>query len=316
MGTRLPRAIAEFLADVPPGDLAQAAREVSERYRRGVSGLHSDDEILAYVATRLPATAGAARMAMERVKELIGDFRPVTQLDLGAGPGAAAWAAAEVWPSVTAVVLRERDERMIRVGEQLAGGSSQGWTWERSDARDAFGSADLVTATYVLGELDAADARQVALRALEAATGCLVILEPGTPAGFGRIRELREHLVGEGASLVAPCPNEDTCPIAGDDWCHFAARVGRSALHRQLKGGELSYEDEKFSYVAFARSPYVGGAAGRVLRRPSHRRRFVEVSVCHDGRIERVGLGRSHPAYSVASKLDWGDAVPVGVLDG
>lgn len=308
-------AIAHLLADAAPGDLKAAARDLSDRYRAGSgSALLSDDDALAYVATRLPATSGAARMAMGRVRELMGDFRPLTQLDLGAGPGAAAWAAASVWPSIRGVVLRDRDERMIRLGEQLAGGSFGGWTWQRHDLRLPFGPADLVTATYVLGELDGGEARDIALRAWEAAAGCLLIVEPGTPAGFALIRHLRDHLLGEGATLVAPCPNADACPIAGDDWCHFAARVTRSALHRQLKGGELSYEDERFSYVAFARSPCVARAAGRIVRHPSRRRRFVELSVCRGGQIRRIGLGRSHPAYTVGSKLAWGDAVPESVF--
>jgi ribosomal protein RSM22 (predicted rRNA methylase) len=175
--------------------------------------------------------------------------------------------------------------------------------------------ADLVTATYALGELDRTDVRDVASRAWDATTGCLVIVEPGTPAGFSLIRDLRDHLIREGATLIAPCPNADACPIAGDDWCHFAARVSRSALHRQLKGGERSFEDEKFSYVVFTRQRDLSRAAGRVVRRPVRRRRFVELSVCRAGQIERIGLGRSHSGYAVASKLVWGAAVPEATLD-
>jgi ribosomal protein RSM22 (predicted rRNA methylase) len=311
------RAIATLLADVAPRDLAAAARDVSDRYRDGTgSELRSDADALAYVATRLPATAGAARVAMEHVRERNPGFAPLTQVDLGAGPGAAAWAAATVWPSIRAVVLRERDDRMIRAGEQLSEGQFEGsWTWQRAELRDAFEVADLVTASYALGELDGAEAADVALRSWEATTGCLVIVEPGTPSGFALIRRLREHLVSNGATLVAPCPNTEACPIAGDDWCHFSARISRSSLHRKLKGGELSYEDEKFSYIAFARHADVIRAAGRIVRRPSHRRRFVELSVCHGGQIRRIGLGRSHPGYGVASKLAWGDSVPGTVLD-
>ena len=204
----------------------------------------------------------------------------------------------------------------MRVGEQLAERSFPGWTWQRADMRDAFETtADLVTATYALGELDGAEARDVATRAWEATTGCLLVVEPGTPAGFALIRDVRDHLIREGATLVAPCPNAAACPIAGDDWCHFAARVNRSALHRQLKVAERPFEDEKFSYVVFARQPDVHRAAGRIVRRPVHRRRFVELYVCRAGRIERTGLGRSHPGYAEASKLSWGAAVPEDVLD-
>jgi ribosomal protein RSM22 (predicted rRNA methylase) len=257
---------------------------------------------------------------MQQVAHLMPSFSPSSQLDLGAGPGAAAWAAAQVWPSIRTVVLQEADERMIAAGEQLVAGAFEGWTWQRGDVRSALATADLVTATYALGELEGTEARDVALRAWETTTGCLLIVEPGTPVGFALIRDLRDHLIGGGAELIAPCPNADECPIAGDDWCHFAARVSRSNLHRQLKGAERSFEDEKFSYVAFAGAGAgaiagVTRAAGRIVRRPLRRRHFVDLCICRAGEIQRVGIGHSHPSYKAVSKLAWGDAVPGPLLE-
>ena len=39
------------------------------------------------------------------------------------------------------------------------------------------------------------------------------------------------------------------------DWCHFTQRLPRSRAHKQIKGAELPFEDEKFSYVALTRAP-------------------------------------------------------------
>jgi ribosomal protein RSM22 (predicted rRNA methylase) len=311
----LPHAIARVLAETAGGDLAQAAKALSERYRAG-SGPYvaTMKDALAYVATRLPATYAATRSAGEHVAELWPAFAPGSQLDLGAGPGAAAWAAAALWPSIRAVMLADRDEHMLAVGERLAAGAFAGWAWQQIDVTSELAEAELVTACYVLGELDPAAAREVALKAWQAARRCLLVVEPGTPAGFRLIRELRRHLLEEGASLLAPCPDEGACPITEGDWCHFSARVGRSALHRSLKGAERSFEDEKFSYVAFARTD-AARAGGRLVRRPLQRRRFVELSVCADGAIRRAGVGQSQPAYRAASKLAWGAAVPPEVLE-
>src|SRR5664280_688181 len=96
-----------------------------------------------------------------------------------------------------------------------------------------------------------------------------VAIEPGTPKGFTLIRKIRAELLEAGARMVAPCPMEVPCPMADPDWCHFAARVERSSMHRRLKNAELGYEDEKFSYVAVAREP-VEPAGARVIRRPRH----------------------------------------------
>jgi len=62
--------------------------------------------------------------------------------------------------------------------------------------------------------------------------------------------------------------------MAGTDWCHMAARVERTSLHRRLKGAELPYEDEKFSYVIATRTP-VDRAAARIIRRPDVQKGFV-----------------------------------------
>ncbi|MGI8802059.1 MAG: small ribosomal subunit Rsm22 family protein, partial [Solirubrobacteraceae bacterium] len=47
----------------------------------------------AYAAYRAPATYAAVAAALTQVRLLRPEWRPRTLLDLGAGPGVAAWAA-------------------------------------------------------------------------------------------------------------------------------------------------------------------------------------------------------------------------------
>ncbi|KDD74790.1 mitochondrial small ribosomal subunit Rsm22, partial [Helicosporidium sp. ATCC 50920] len=135
---------------------------------------------------------------------------------------------------------------------------------------------DLVVAAYVLGELpdDAARARLV--RDLWRRTqDVLVLVEPGTPAGFRAVAAARAQILGlEGAGgarrregrgsygeahVLAPCPHDGECPLLGrKSWCHFSQRFERSFLQRRAKAkGNLAavrgYQDERFSYVAIAR---------------------------------------------------------------
>ena len=57
---------------------------------------------------------------------------------------------------------------------------------------------DLVTAAYVLGELPETALAATLDRAWAATAGALVIVEPGTPAGYGRVLAARSRL-GAGA---------------------------------------------------------------------------------------------------------------------
>jgi ribosomal protein RSM22 (predicted rRNA methylase) len=135
-----------------------------------------------------------------------------------------------------------------------------------------------------------------------------VLIEPGTPSGFSLIREVRGDLLAAGAHMVAPCPMATACPIADPDWCHFAARVERSSLHRRVKGGTLGHEDEKFSYVALARHA-VDLPIARIVRHPQHRPGLIEIETCtadglRSGRISK----RDRERFRAARKAAWGDA--------
>lgn len=92
------------------------------------------------------------------------------------------------------------------------------------------------------------------------------------------------------------------------DWCHFGARVERTALHRKLKGGALGYEDEKFAYLAIAKSP-LNPAAARILRRPEIMTGFVRLELCTAQGLQSQTVTRKHKeAFKQARHTGWGDA--------
>jgi ribosomal protein RSM22 (predicted rRNA methylase) len=246
-------------------DLAAAAAVLSERYRNerrdGRLHVESDDDALAYLAVRLPATYAALRASFAAIAEARPDFAPKTALDVGAGPGTALWAVADCWPALADALLVEASPAFRACGEALAHAATlPRTTWRTADAAAAaFDGAprDLVTLAYVLNEL-APEVRPALLRRLwQATTDTLVIVEPGTPAGWQRIVTARAALIEAGAHLLAPCPHAHACPLeqvsTPPDWCHFAVRVARSRLHRRAKAAELSWEDEKFSYLGVSR---------------------------------------------------------------
>ena len=94
----------------------------------------------------------------------------------------------------------------------------------------------------------------------------LVLVEPGTPAGFARIRDARAALIAAGGHVAAPCTHDNTCPIAGTDWCHFSERLPRSRDHLIAKGAPVPFEDERYAYVAVCRASVARPPLARIIK--------------------------------------------------
>ena len=312
----LRQAVNRALSGVTLSDLAAAAAGLSQRYREagreGPAHIASDQDALAYLATRLPATFAASRASFAAIATVRPQFAPTTLLDIGAGPGTALWAAADCWPELADAVLVEASPTFRACGARLgADAKLPRITWRAADvARDAIESAphDLVTLAYVLNELPPETRPQVLARAWQATADTLVVVEPGTPAGWQRILSARRQLIEAGGHVVAPCPHAQACPLAPPDWCHFAERVARSRLHRQAKGADVPWEDEKFSYVAVSRQPAPGPAPARVIARPKKASGRVTLKLCRpDGSAgEQLFSRRDGELYKRASRSDWG----------
>ena len=319
-------ALESAVSGVPVHELTLAAGRLTTTYREGGTPaspiLRSERDVAAYAAYRMPATYFAVRAALAATAESLPGFRPATHLDLGAGTGAALWAAAAVWPSLARVTAVEQSPHAVALGRRLAAKSAplpvREARWQTSVIEPAaLPDADLVTVSYLLGELPAAQsAALVAALARTAGKSAIVLIEPGTPAGYRRIVDARDQLIGGGLTVVAPCPHGEACPIPRDrDWCHFSVRVNRSSVHRTVKHGELAYEDEKFSYIA-AVGPQAGRgspAPGRVLRHPQQRKGLVSLRLCTPAGLQTVIVSkRQGDLYRAAKDTEWGDPWPPG----
>jgi ribosomal protein RSM22 (predicted rRNA methylase) len=254
------------------------------------------------------------RASFAAVAEARPDFAPKSALDVGAGPGTALWAAMECWPGLADVLLVEASPVFRAFGEQLAAEIRRPHiTWRTSDvARDEINGEprDLVTLAYVLNELALDNRLRIVERLWRLTAGTLVIVEPGTPAGWQRILAARRQLIEAGAHVIAPCPHANACPLQPPDWCHFARRVARSRLHRQAKGADVPWEDEKFSYVAVSRT-WIAAAGARVIARPRKASGRVTLKLCRpDGSAaEQLFSRRDGALFRRASRSDWGSSL-------
>ncbi len=305
--------IENLTADIPLKKLIAASEAISMRYRSesgaGKALITNDTEAAAYAVVRMPATIGAAGSAMQYTAKLFND-EISTMLDIGAGTGTCCWAAAEVFPGLEKITCLERENAMLSFGKKLMteGDFPIDCDWIRSDITESFYyKAELVTASYVMNELTSAKRAELTKRLWESTEKLLIIIEPGTPVGFANIKAVRKQLIDMGANIIAPCPHNAECPLPDDDWCHFTSRISRTKLHKQLKGGDVPYEDEKFTYIAAVKGECESSSC-RVLRHPKIESGKITLKLCtKDGINERIVTKKDGAFFKKARKSDCGD---------
>ena len=253
-------------------ELERAARALSDAYRAGGSpaarAARTKGDVAAYLATRAPATFAAAAEVFRQIGLARPGWAPASILDLGAGPGIAAWAAVQAWPGIVdrharrggaRDGARRQGARRARAAGAAAGASGRWPTWAARRHRQ---TSSLVS--YVIGELEPATlarfagARLVARRRHardrssrerpRATSACSRFAPQSSPPAARRSRR---------------APTTTPCPLPEGDWCHFATRLARSRTHRLAKGAERGFEDEKFAYAVLTRSPHPAAAAAR-----------------------------------------------------
>ena len=298
------------------GDAAERSARISQTYRSGgnSAAIRTEADALAYALARMPATYAAVAASLNALCEVRPDFAPKTLLDIGAGPGTATWAAAEVFPSLTDFTSIDANAALRTLALDLFGKSTRlaGVRYTPGDARAALAgteAADLVIASYLVGEMADAECASLADQMWAKTRDTLLIVEPGTPAGYAQIIALRAQLIALGAHVAAPCPHDGECPLKAPDWCHFTQRLPRSRAHKALKDAELPFEDEKFAYVALTRVP-VGRHPARVLAQPEVGKVEVTAKLCTPGGLVATKVPRRSKAdYARARRWRWGDGI-------
>ena len=322
----LSAAVAAELAASDRAALHHAARALSERYladHPAATPIVSDRlRAAAYLLTRMPATYAAAHSAVHELALTLPDWQPRRVVDLGAGTGAASWAAVTALETVQTVHLVDYADYALDLAARLLADAPVTVTTEnrrlgRSDqpARTTHGEvgaavtgsqADLAVAGYVLSELSESQQSAVVTE-LTGRAPVVLLLEPGTPAGYARILRARDQLLTAGWRIAAPCPHQHACPLTGDDWCHMSVRLPRTVGHRQAKGGSRDFEDEKFAYLAATTLP-AAPVGHRVLRHPQVRPGHVRLELCTTaGEQEQVTVSKKQgPEYRRARRVEWG----------
>ena len=294
-------------------DAMKRSATISQTYRGGggSTAITTEADALAYALARMPATYAAVVACLNALTAIAPNFKPTSLLDCGAGPGTATFAATQMF-SLETITLLDANPALRALALHLADATALSLHYELGDLSATLAkahAADLVVASYVVNELPVAKHDHLADALWAKTQNALLVVEPGTPAGYARILALRARLVAHGAHVIAPCPHDDACPLASPDWCHFVQRLPRSRAHMALKSAEVPFEDEKFSYVALSRTP-VADRPARVLAQPDITKIAVTAKLCTPAGLTYAKAPKREKAlYQRFKKLDWGDAV-------
>jgi ribosomal protein RSM22 (predicted rRNA methylase) len=312
----LKASIEALLEGVSRNALASRSAAISQGYRAGggsAATITDETSVIAYLVSRLPATYAAAAAVFDAIKQAQPNFAPKTLCDAGAGPGSASWAAVGTWSDITHITMADSNAAFLEAAKTLASASP---LLRSADfvALDLSGSAtpqaDLVTASFVLAEFAEPNLEHLVGKLWTSTNDVLVLIEPGTPAGFSRIRAARANLIAQGAHVVAPCTQDHPCPMSGDDWCHFSQRLPRSRDHLKAKGASVPFEDERFSYVAVTRHPVARKNVSRIIAPPKETKAGITLPLCTERGLQRAFVSRrQRDVYALLRKANWGDTI-------
>ncbi len=310
---RLKVAADALLEGVSRKDLAARSSAISMQYRSGegsAAAVSNELDVLAYIVARLPATYAVAAAVLDQVRDAAPDFAPRSLLDVGAGPATASWAARETWPEISGLTLTDSNPHFLALARQFSP-AADAVILSRDLVRDGLPVADLAIASFVLAEVPPTSQTSVIAKLFAASRDVLVLVEPGTPDGFARIRAARDILIGEGAHILGPCTHANACPVVAPDWCHFSQRLPRSRDHMRAKGASVPFEDERYSWLAVSRTrKSANEGSARVLAPPKVTKPGIELKLCTPRGLEkRFVARRDKDAFALVRKAGWGEVV-------
>lgn len=316
----LPIQIKKYIEDelnsIDKSNLYDNAKAISMNYRtnegKGKRLLKNKDEAIAYAISRMPATYGAVYNSLKSSLEI---YNPSikTIADIGAGTGSATIAVNELL-DVDKIECFEREDSMQKVGKIIFehyNNLSEKVNWNKLDicSDEITDKYDLVVTSYMLNEISDEQKDEIIEKLWKISKKILLIVEPGTMQGYRNIINAKKKLIDLGANIIAPCRNNE-CRLPKDDWCSFSCRVQRTKVHRELKDGNVPYEDEKYMYIAVSKEEVSKDNRIRILRHPMIHSGFVKLKVCDEEEINEITISKKDKEkFKIARKSKAGDLI-------
>ena len=258
--------------------LPQELRQISQSVRRLSQGLtgkrdmagsrYMDDQRIlgAYLLYYWPNSYAQARYAL---REISASGKIGSVLDLGGGPGPAAFAALDA--GAKNAVIADRSENALELALKLAAGRGESIgtrSWKAANQPIPNGMFSLITMSHLINELWIGQADAVNRRAglIERAFehlepgGRVLIIEPALRETSRALLQVRDKLMEKDIVAVYPCIFRGCCPALEkeSDWCHSEFLWDAPVLMTDIaKASGLHKESLKMTAVAFMRKSEV-----------------------------------------------------------
>ncbi|MDQ3239691.1 MAG: small ribosomal subunit Rsm22 family protein [bacterium] len=294
------------------------------RYTNGKTDkkfVHDYVDALAYLGLRAPATYAQVFGALGAIVEMVPSWRPTSLLDIGSGPGTAAWAAIIHWPDLDKITCLDEDKDFISLGKQIIKDSEFGYyiNWINRDVRSGISkdgkTYDLIIISNVLNELSTADQEILIREVFNHCKGMLVIIEPGTPRGSQIVSSIAEKLCKDGILLAPYITN--TFVEDKEYYLHFPQRFIRPDFQRRVRqqmreNSKMAsdWEESKYSYVVLSKFPAEKYCWGRIVGETTTQKGFLEVPVMTAENIGKIKvMKRDKETFAFAKRLKWGTTI-------
>lgn len=203
------------------------------------------------------------------------DRNEIAHLDLGSGPGTAAFGLWSYLDSIQSSTkcsslltdsldenLKEAEKALRPFAKRVSNATTLATTtWDIRnttipDAVEKGAPYDIITLMNVVNELpeEMDDALIDRLLSLVKDDGAIIMIEPSTREVSRRSLRFRDRSVAKGAFVYAPCTKYGGCPalIDADDWCHTEVRWERPPFIKYIDdiAGTLRLS-LKYTYAVF-----------------------------------------------------------------
>ncbi len=299
-----------YLDGYPLSTLRSRVSDIIYRYKEvsgsGVPLINDLLDAYIYAVYRFPATYKVcsdifSNYSLDEVS---------TVIDVGAGSGAASLALSYYYPNARYYLL-ESNIYMKNVGlDLLSSFNSMSYIDYDINKSNLDIKGDIVLASYVYNELDKLGRINLINKMINMSNHYLLFIEPGTPIGYKNILEIKDYLSSYKYSILGPCPNIYNCPLKYIEsrWCHYSSRVSRSKLVKDLKAGDVPYEDEKYIYLLIDISTSEIKPTSRIISNPKINKGYVELELCTSSGLNNIKVTKKDKElYKLVKKKIVGD---------